>query len=106
MAVSLTAPEAFRWTFSSSPERHLRAASLLAPDHTYDAGPDALPAVLADLMRDIAIPNGLGEVGYDESDVDDLVDGAMKQQRLLATAPREVTDEDAAGILSRSLELW
>jgi len=106
MAVSLTAPEAFRWTFSSSPERHLRAAALLAPDHGYDAGPDALPSVLADLMRDIAIPNGLGEVGYDESDVDDLVDGAMKQQRLLATAPREVTEEDAAGILGRSLELW
>ncbi len=106
MAVSLTAPEAFRWTFSSSPERHLRAAALLAPDHGYDAGPDALPAVLADLMRDIEIPNGLGAVGYDEGDVDDLVEGAMKQQRLLATAPREVTDEDAAGILARSLELW
>ncbi len=106
MAVSLTAPEAFRWTFSSSPERHLRAAALLAPDHEYDAGPDALPAVLADLMRDIAIPNGLGAVGYDEGDVDDLVEGAMKQERLLATAPREVTDEDAAGILARSLELW
>ncbi len=106
MAVSLTAPEAFRWTFSSSPERHLRAAALLAPGHGYDAGPDALPAVLADLMRDIAIPNGLGAVGYDEGDVDDLVEGAMKQQRLLATAPREVTDEDAAGILERSLELW
>jgi hydroxyacid-oxoacid transhydrogenase len=105
MAVSLTAPEAFRWTFSSSPERHLRAASLLAPDHGYD-GPDALPRVLADLMRDIAIPNGLGAVGYDEGDVDDLVEGAMKQQRLLATAPREVTEEDAAGILQRSLELW
>ena len=57
-------------------------------------------------MRDIAIPNGLGEVGYDEGDIDDLVDGAMKQQRLLATAPREVTEEDAAGILGRSLELW
>ncbi|MCW2753856.1 MAG: adhfe [Marmoricola sp.] len=106
MAVSLTAPEAFRWTFSSSPERHLRAASLLAPDHGHAAGPDALPAVLADLMRDIAIPNGLGEVGYDETDVDDLVEGAMKQQRLLATAPREVTEDDAAGILRRSLELW
>ena len=25
MAVSLTAPEAFRWTFEASPERHLRA---------------------------------------------------------------------------------
>jgi hypothetical protein len=30
----------------------------------------------------------------------------MKQQRLLATAPREVHEEDAAGILERSLELW
>jgi hydroxyacid-oxoacid transhydrogenase len=105
MAVSLTAPEAFRWTFGSDPERHLRAASLLAPGHDYD-GPDALPGVLTDLMRDIAIPNGLGAVGYAKGDIDDLVEGAMKQQRLLATAPREVTEEDAAGILERSLELW
>jgi hydroxyacid-oxoacid transhydrogenase len=105
MAVSLTAPEAFRWTFESSPERHLRAASLLAPDHAYD-GPDALPCVLADLMKDISIPNGLGAVGYDEGDVDDLVEGTMKQQRLLATAPRDVTEEDAAAILTGSLELW
>ena len=105
MAVSLTAPEAFRWTFEASPERHLRAATLLAPGHEYD-GPDALPGVLADLMRDINIPNGLGAVGYGEADVDDLVEGAMKQQRLLATAPREVTEEAAAGILGRSLELW
>src|SRR4051812_6324917 len=36
MAVALTAPEAFRFTFESAPERHLRAASLLAPDNTYD----------------------------------------------------------------------
>lgn len=105
MAVSLTAPEAFRWTFEAGPERHLRAASLLAPGHSYD-GPDALPSVLADLMRDIDIPNGLAAVGYDSSDVDDLVTGTMQQQRLLATAPRPVTEEDAAGILARSLELW
>jgi alcohol dehydrogenase class IV len=105
MAVSLTAPEAFRWTFESDPERHLRAASLLGPGHEY-AGPDALPGVLADLMRDIAIPNGLAAVGYGKGDIDDLVEGAMKQQRLLATAPREVHEEDAAGILERSLELW
>jgi alcohol dehydrogenase class IV len=105
MSVSLTAPEAFRWTFEADPVRHLKAARLLAPDHAYD-GPDALPAVLADLMRDIGIPNGLGEVGYRPDDVDDLVEGALKQQRLLATAPREVTGDDLAGILRRSLELW
>jgi alcohol dehydrogenase class IV len=105
MAVSLTAPEAFRWTFEAAPERHLRAAELLAPGHPYD-GADALSAVLADLMRDIGIPNGISAVGFGESDVDDLVEGTMKQQRLLATAPREVHEEDAAAILSRSLELW
>jgi hydroxyacid-oxoacid transhydrogenase len=105
MAVALTAPEAFRWTFDSSPGRHLRAARLLAPDHEHD-GPDALPAVLVDLMRDVAIPNGLAAVGYGKDDVGDLVEGAMKQQRLLATAPREVEEQDVAGILERSLELW
>ena len=105
MAVSLTAPEAFRWTFEAAPERHLRAASLLAPGHEYD-GPAALPRVLADLMRDIGIPNGLAEVGYGDADVEALVEGTMKQQRLLATAPREVTADDAAGILRRSLTLW
>lgn len=105
MAVSLTAPEAFRFTFDSAPKRHLRAAELLAPDGSND-GPDALPGVLAKLMRDIDIPNGLGAVGYTQADVPDLAEGTMKQQRLLATAPREVTEDDAAGILSASMELW
>jgi alcohol dehydrogenase class IV len=107
MAVSLTAPAAFRFTFDADPERHVRAAEMLAPgaerpkdDH------DFLPSVLADLMRDIGIPNGLGAVGYAEGDVPDLVEGTLKQQRLLATAPREVTEEDAAAILRDSLELW
>jgi hypothetical protein len=30
----------------------------------------------------------------------------MKQQRLLATCPRDVTEEDIAGIFERSLSLW
>ena len=106
MAVSLTAPEAFRFTFESAPERHLRAAELLAPGHDHGRDAGTLPRVLADLMRDIHIPNGLGEVGFTDGDVDDLVEGTLKQQRLLATAPREVTAEDAAAILTASLEIW
>jgi hydroxyacid-oxoacid transhydrogenase len=107
MAVSLTAPEAFRFTFEASPERHLRAARLLEP--SADAPSDAsalLPDVLARLMRDIGIPDGIAAVGYGDVDVDDLVDGALKQQRLLATAPRSVTAEDLDAIFRRSMSLW
>ncbi|MGS8967321.1 hypothetical protein ACQWFS_24400, partial [Salmonella enterica subsp. enterica serovar Infantis] len=68
MAVSLTAPEAFRFTFEADPERHLRAARLLEPDADLGAGPDVLPGVLTRLMRDIGIPNGLAEVGYGDAD--------------------------------------
>ena len=107
MSVSLTAPEAFRFTFPASPERHVRAAELLAPEADRPADPaELLPSVLIDLMRDIEIPNGIAAVGYRESDIGDLADGTMKQQRLLAIAPRPVTEDDAAGIFARSLELW
>ncbi|WP_134740073.1 hydroxyacid-oxoacid transhydrogenase [Nocardioides sp. 503] len=105
MAVSLTAPAAFRFTFDAAPERHLHAARLLEPDVAGD-GPDVLPGVLARLMRDIAIPNGLAEVGYGEADVDDLVAGSMQQQRLLATAPKPVTPEDLAAVFRGSMEHW
>ena len=111
MAVALTAPEAFRFTFEADPARHLRAAELLAPAGTGAAGADVdererLPSALVALMRDVGLPNGLAAVGYTESDVPDLVAGAVQQQRLLSTAPREVTDDALAGILRRSLTLW
>jgi len=107
MSVALTAPEAFRFTFEAAPDRHVRAAQLLAPDADVpDDAAEFLPTVLVDLMRDIGIPNGVGAVGFAESDIPDLVEGTMKQQRLLATCPREVTEDDIAGIFGRSLSLW
>jgi alcohol dehydrogenase class IV len=107
MAVALTAPEAFRFTFRADPDRHLTAARLVDPQAPMTPDPaDLLPTVLVSLMRDIGLPGGLAAVGYAEADVDDLVEGALKQQRLLATAPRETTAEDLAGIVRRSLELW
>ena len=107
MSVSVTAPEAFRFTFQARPERHVRAAQQLAPDlERPNDDAEYLPAALVRLMRDIGIPNGIGGVGYDEGDVPDLVEGAMKQQRLLDTSPRPVTEDDAAAILSRSLSNW
>ncbi len=106
-SVSLTAPEAFRFSFDSAPERHLRAAELLDPGADRAREPsEQLPSVLVALMRDIGIPNGIGGVGYSEDDVPDLVPGTMKQQRLLATCPRTPDEDDIAGILTRSVENW
>lgn len=107
MAVSLTAPAAFRFTFEASPERHIRAAELLAPDAVRPDDPaEFLPQVLASIMRDVGIPAGIGAVGFGQGDVSSLVEGTMKQQRLLATAPLEVTEDDVATILDQSIELW
>ncbi|GAA3143157.1 hydroxyacid-oxoacid transhydrogenase [Nonomuraea roseoviolacea] len=107
MSVALTAPEAFRFTFAAAPERHLLAARLLAPDREEPSDPaEFLPAVLIDLMRDVGMPNGIGAVGYGPGDVEALVEGTMRQQRLLATAPLPVTEDDVAGVFTRSIELW
>ena len=102
MAVSLTAPAAFRFLLDCDPARQRRAASLLAPQ----ASGACLSDVLVALMRDIGIPNGLAEVGYLATDLDDLVEGSLQQQRLLATCPREVTADDLVAIFHDSLELW
>jgi hydroxyacid-oxoacid transhydrogenase len=106
-SVSLTAPAAFRYTFSSAPERHLRAAELLGPMTSKQSDPaEQLPTVLTDLMREIGIPNGIEGVGFTESDIPDLVPGTMKQQRLLATCPRPVGEQEIADIMRDSLRNW
>ena len=57
-------------------------------------------------MKDVGAPRGVRELGYDEDDIDQLVDGAMKQQRLLVLSPKEVTEDDLANILRESMENW
>ncbi len=107
MSVALTAPEAFRFTYSAAPERHLRAASLLDPSVDVAKGDEnTLADVVISLLHDIDIPNGIGAVGFGEDDIDDLVGGSMQQQRLLATCPRDVDESVLAGVFKGSLRLW
>lgn len=105
MSVALTAPEAFRFTFATDPERHLRAARLLDPD-AREQDEDALAGAVGRLLRDVGMPNGIAAIGYTDADVDDLVAGSAKQQRLLAVAPREVAASDLAGIFRGSMSVW
>ncbi len=102
-SVIVTAPAAFRFTYEAMPERHHHVAELLAGERIVHPGPDTLPGVLLDLMRDVGAPSGVAELGYTEDDVPALVEGALKQQRLLVVAPREAGAEDLARILTASL---
>jgi alcohol dehydrogenase class IV len=109
MAVILTAPAAFRFTYATAPDRHLRAAALMGAlvDGLGDRERrEALPAALIALMRDTGIPNGLTAVGYGERDIAALVEGTLKQPRLLSGAPRPVHAADLEWILRDSMQYW
>jgi hydroxyacid-oxoacid transhydrogenase len=100
-SVIVTAAAAFRFTYDAAPERHEHVAALLTGAPA--SGPDALPDALRDLMRDVGAPSGIAELGYGEEDIPALVDGALKQQRLLVIAPRGPSADDLAAILRASL---
>jgi alcohol dehydrogenase class IV len=105
-SVIVTAPAAFRFTYDAMPERHLHVAALLAGEPMADGGPDALPGVLLALMRDVGAPRGVAEFGYTEEDLPELVAGALKQQRLLAVAPKVVGEDDLRHIITASMRNW
>ena len=54
-------------------------------------------------MGDVGAPLTIGELGYSDGDVEALVDGALKQQRLLVGAPLDVTADHLQGIFRASL---
>jgi hydroxyacid-oxoacid transhydrogenase len=105
-SVIVTSPAAFRFTYDAMPERHRRVAELLSGETIEKADENTLPEILIQLMKDVGAPSGVRELGYSEDDIDQLVDGAMKQQRLLVLSPKEVTEDDLAHILRESMENW
>ncbi|MBA3392462.1 MAG: iron-containing alcohol dehydrogenase [Deltaproteobacteria bacterium] len=109
MAVAVNAPAVFRETGALAPVRHLEAAALLGADvrgaTPADAG-DVLATRVIELMRAIAIPNGIAGVGYTSADVPVLVAGTLPQQRLLGNAPCEITEPLLAALFERALAYW
>ena len=109
MSVILTAPAAFRFTYPAAPERHLRAAELLGVPVAGLGDAErrqALPGALLALMRDVGMPNGLAAVGYTDSDVGALIEGTLRQPRLLSGAPRLVEAADLDLILRDAIQYW
>jgi hydroxyacid-oxoacid transhydrogenase len=109
ISVVVTAPAVFRYTYATNPERHLHAAELLGVPTkglSFEEGREALPRAIIQLMRDCNVPNGVQALGYSKQDIPNLVEGTMKQQRLLSICPRNVTPEDLEEIFQAALNYW
>ncbi|TNE48597.1 MAG: iron-containing alcohol dehydrogenase [Deltaproteobacteria bacterium] len=105
----VNAPAAFRFTIPAQPERHAEAARLLGVDTSgmsQQEAAEALPKALIQLMKDIDAPNGLQDLGYTKADIPLLVEGTMKQQRLLVNSPRPVDDKSMVKIFKDAMQYW
>jgi alcohol dehydrogenase class IV len=96
LAVAVTAPASFRFIADAAPDRCREAARLI------DGGDDLAESLLT-LMRDVGAPTSVTEVGYAEDDIPEIVEGALKQQRLLVNAPKPVDADALETILRDSL---
>lgn len=109
MSVMLNAPAVYRFTAPAAPDRHLEGAQCLGAN-LRDAAPADAGEVLAKhligMMQATRFPGGLAYVGYDESDIDALTDGAYPQQRVIKNAPRDVSKDELRGVFRAALRYW
>jgi hydroxyacid-oxoacid transhydrogenase len=105
-SVIVTAPATFDFTYPTAPERHLRAAELLGAnlDGVTEAnGRELLPSIVLEMVKDTGGPAGISAFGYGEADVPGLVEGTLKQERLLSGCPREIGQPELERIIRASM---
>ncbi|MDQ0473138.1 hydroxyacid-oxoacid transhydrogenase [Labrys wisconsinensis] len=105
-SVIVTSPAAFRFTYDAAPDKHIRAAELLTGGPITDPGPHSLPDALIALMKDVGAPAGIAALGYEDADIPALVQGALKQQRLLVGAPKAAGAAEIETIFRQSIANW
>lgn len=111
LSVVLSAPAMFQWTAEADKQRHLRAAEFLGLNVVNRKADDA-GRIIADGLREMLspwaafIPNGLADVGYKSSDVEELVKGTLPQRKVLDISPRPVTPEALQRLFENSMRLF
>lgn len=106
VSVAITSPAVFRFTAPSNPDRHLEAARIFGVD-TSNVKAESAGEVLAEALNDFLYnklgdqPRGLKALGFSESNLDGLVEGALPQRRVLNLAPSVHHSDD--GVVRESL---
>ncbi len=109
ITVTVTAPAAFEFTAPVFPEKHARAAELMGVNTKGMSVMDAamsLGQAIRELMKDIDFPNGISALGYTEKDIPQIVEGTLKQMRLLVGTPRRVGAKELTAIAKASMKCW
>ena len=107
--VAVTAPAAFKLTAPIWPEKHAHAAELLGLNSggmSVREAALALPDQIIQLMKDIGFPNGLNELGYTEADIPQIVEGTLKQERLMVGCPLVTGEKELTQIAKESMKIW
>jgi hydroxyacid-oxoacid transhydrogenase len=91
VSVAVTAPAVFKFTGASNPERHLQAAEAFGVD-TSQVKKESAGEVLGEAIAEFLVklgdqPRGLKPLGFNESHVEELVEGTIPQKRVLMLAP-------------------
>ena len=109
ISVIVSTPAVVRFTASTNPERHLKAAGALGAEVAgaalEDAG-DILAERVIHFMRTLGVPNGLSAVGYTTDDIPALVTGTLPQHRVTKLSPRPADEADLTRLFEASMEVW
>jgi hydroxyacid-oxoacid transhydrogenase len=109
ISVILNAPAIFRYTAEAAPQRHLAAANYLGANCEQAADNEAGEVVAAriiELMKNTALPNGLGEIGFSSGDVKALTESTIRQKRAISNCPRETNATDIENMYRGALSYW
>ena len=109
ISVILNTPAVVRFTASSCPQRHLRAAEALGADIS-DASLDDAGEILANriigFMQELNMPNGLNAIGYTKDDIPALVAGTLPQHRVTKLSPRPAGEAELTQLFKDSMTIW
>jgi hydroxyacid-oxoacid transhydrogenase len=87
----------------------LKLAKLLGVNVSNESSKNAgnlISNKLIEFIKKLGMPNGLRGLGYQESDIDNLVEGTLPQHRVTKLSPVEVGPKELRTLFEESFELW